>query len=1567
MKNKRLIALIMAATLSTGLLTNPARITYAENIKSIEIIEEAQEIIVLEENFTGSRSNKSGIVATNEGWTFYRNEQVSETGLDGYDSSGNYNTLPAIGFGRGGSKNEAITTPKFVLENEGKLSFYLKNNGITAVSTTTFVVKGFDNNGAETFNEVYNAEKLSSYGTLTEVVIENIPQSTTKIEFQYSKDVGNLTFDDVKLTYIESNEIEGLVSIADARSYDLQTEVLIKGIVTYKEASGPSFNYTIQDGTAAIALRGKDGLAIGDEVVVSGKTSEYNGLMQLNGYDLVEKRDKKDLPKAKVITVSDIINDNAGELYESQRVIINDLIMGDINPTGDTLLTDSEGNTINLYKSGELVDIKKGDKVNVSAVLSQYSKNGQPGYQLRIAHAWQVKKVEGQEPEEPEVPQDTVGPNIVKITPANSTNIGENRRPEISATFEDETGINIESVKVEFDGVDVTLNIAKSENGFKFQVTEDLKDGSHTVKIEVEDMLGNKTTKQWKFTVGTVETNLYFGQLHSHTNLSDGQGTIDDAYKYARDNAGIDFMAVTDHSNWFENDTQASINDGSMSSTWNTGLSAADKYNDDGEFVAIYGYEMTWSGSTGGYGHINTFNTTGFETRNNKSMNLQNYYNVLKTQEESLSQLNHPGKTFGDFTDFAHYDAAIDEVVTLIEVGNGEGAIRTSGYFPSYEYYTRALDKGWHVSPTNNQDNHKGKWGNSNTARTVIEASDLSRESIYEAIRERRTYATEDENLRISYKVNGNTMGSILDETDNLTFEISVEDINLGDNIKSISIIGDGGKVVKSIENVNSSSKDWTFTLDRSVSSYYYVKVEQTDKDIAVTAPVWVGERENVGISTVDCDTELILENEEFKIETTVYNNEANDLTDVTVEYYIDGATEAEVIRIDKINSAGTAKAALSHSFPKAGDYTIDIIVKANVNGNDRVFKSSINLNVLKANEVSVVVIDGAHQNQYVSGDYAGKINTLTGLMTQSGMKSIVNNEPITDKVLENASLLILSDPQSTNKDSYGLTPQKYSEEEIAAIARFAEKGGNIIVTSKADYGDGVGEYGNAEQGNAILKAIGAKIRFNDDQATDDNNNGGQSYRLYFNKYNSEHKLLQGVDTSKGYSFYSGSTLIIPENMDNIDILVRGHETTYGNDADKKGDNTPIEKGDVVGLAVETLPSGGQVVVSGATFFSDFEIDGYVYSNYDITKNILKELAPVPEVPVSKIVDVRIDGNNDNNPDKYGEKVVIEGYVTAASNASAKGNSFFDVIYVQDETAGITVFGVSNTEVKLGQKVRITGRVSSYLGDSQIAVSNETNDLEIIDETINLVEPTKLSTRDSMLEEKEGLLVKVEGNITRIDGQNIYINDGTGEARIYTEGYIGSSINPGIADEWKERVSVGDTISAIGLASEDPEGHRLRVRDSAEIVVLEVNVDQQIVDEVIESIIAIPELSKLTLANKELVAKARELYNSLTDTQKALVPQELLDKLIKAEAKIEDLEKEESQVDVKPETGNGSGAGSDSDSSNGSNNNNEVEEESGKGTLPQTGGVNPIVILGFGGLIMSLGSLILLKKKKNIK
>jgi hypothetical protein len=182
------------------------------------------------------------------------------------------------------------------------------------------------------------------------------------------------------------------------------------------------------------------------------------------------------------------------------------------------------------------------------------------------------------------------------------------------------------------------------------------------------------------------------------------------------------------------------------------------------------------------------------------------YYALLSQSEgaDSISQFNHPGATFGTFSDFAYWDALIDSRIHLVEVGNGEGQVGAGGYFPSYEYYTMALDKGWHVAPTNNQDNHKGKWGNANDARDVIITDDFTEEGLYEAIREMRMYSTEDKNLEITYTVNGLMLGSSIPTADipeKLNFNVEVYDPDKSDSISKVEVIVNSGKVAYTWDN----------------------------------------------------------------------------------------------------------------------------------------------------------------------------------------------------------------------------------------------------------------------------------------------------------------------------------------------------------------------------------------------------------------------------------------------------------------------------------------------------------------------------------------------------------------------------------------------------------------------------------------------------------------------------------------------------------------------------------------------------------------------------------------------
>ena len=216
---------------------------------------------------------------------------------------------------------------------------------------------------------------------------------------------------------------------------------------------------------------------------------------------------------------------------------------------------------------------------------------------------------------------------------------------------------------------------------------------------------------------------LYFGLLHAHSGISDDTIPAEDLFASAAQMPGLDFFAVTDHSDSFDNHKTGAIGtDGStVSADWTSGKAAAAAVTGT-SFVGIYGYEMSWPANMQ-IGHISTFCTPGFQSWQQDAYRkyngaLQHYYRALSSVPNSISQFNHPGTQYGTFLDFAYSETA-DRAVTLLETGTGSDA---------YDYYTAALDLGWHLAPTGNRDNAE-------TVRTVVYAQTLTEDGIYDALR----------------------------------------------------------------------------------------------------------------------------------------------------------------------------------------------------------------------------------------------------------------------------------------------------------------------------------------------------------------------------------------------------------------------------------------------------------------------------------------------------------------------------------------------------------------------------------------------------------------------------------------------------------------------------------------------------------------------------------------------------------------------------------------------------------------------------------------------------------------
>ncbi|WP_135554092.1 galactose-binding domain-containing protein [Paenibacillus cymbidii] len=201
--------------------------------------------------------------------------------------------------------------------------------------------------------------------------------------------------------------------------------------------------------------------------------------------------------------------------------------------------------------------------------------------------------------------------------------------------------------------------------------------------------------------------NVYFGNLHSHTAFSDGVSVPDAAFDYARNTAHLDFLAVTDHSNLYDNGLAWD-----RSLEWRDLKLAADRKTVNGSFVAIAGSETTWYPSDG-FGHMNTLAMEHFiNTYETKYNTPATFYNAVKQYPAAIVQWNHPWDA--DFNGFAPYDADADQVVDLMEVPAWTNAINYMGY------YAAALDRGWHIGPAGNQDNHQANWGTLDLRRTAV-------------------------------------------------------------------------------------------------------------------------------------------------------------------------------------------------------------------------------------------------------------------------------------------------------------------------------------------------------------------------------------------------------------------------------------------------------------------------------------------------------------------------------------------------------------------------------------------------------------------------------------------------------------------------------------------------------------------------------------------------------------------------------------------------------------------------------------------------------------------------------
>ncbi len=123
-----------------------------------------------------------------------------------------------------------------------------------------------------------------------------------------------------------------------------------------------------------------------------------------------------------------------------------------------------------------------------------------------------------------------------------------------------------------------------------------------TIRLSIRLSAGSRGTLEgFEATVNPIVVrnstrHLVWGDLHGHSGLSDGTGTADDYFRYARDVARLDVIALTDHDHWSVRplDEYPEIVESILQS--------ARRFHDPGRFVTIPGYE--WTNWLHGHRHV---------------------------------------------------------------------------------------------------------------------------------------------------------------------------------------------------------------------------------------------------------------------------------------------------------------------------------------------------------------------------------------------------------------------------------------------------------------------------------------------------------------------------------------------------------------------------------------------------------------------------------------------------------------------------------------------------------------------------------------------------------------------------------------------------------------------------------------------------------------------------------------------------------------------------------------------------------------------------------------------------
>jgi Protein of unknown function (DUF3604) len=333
---------------------------------------------------------------------------------------------------------------------------------------------------------------------------------------------------------------------------------------------------------------------------------------------------------------------------------------------------------------------------------------------------------------------------------------------------------------------------------------------------------------------------VYWGDLHGHSSLSDGTGTPDDYFRYARDVAALDVAALTDHDHWGMQPLAA------HPALWEEIRAQVRAFHEPGRFITLLGYE--WTSWTHGHRHVLYFGDEGriFDSVDPAFESPQKLWDGLRGQS-ALTITHHTagGPIAANWN--IPPDPALEPVTEVASVhGSSEAPDSPHVIYDSVagNFARDALGRGYRLGFVGSGDSHDGHPGLAHLAShtgglVALLADQLTRDGVLEALRARRVYATNGPRIVLHATLDGAPMGTIVAAGNRSVRALEVLVVGTA-ALERVDLVR-GGKVARTFAGTGSTEMRLAEPVSGlTAGEYVYLRAVQEDGGAAWSSPFFV-------------------------------------------------------------------------------------------------------------------------------------------------------------------------------------------------------------------------------------------------------------------------------------------------------------------------------------------------------------------------------------------------------------------------------------------------------------------------------------------------------------------------------------------------------------------------------------------------------------------------------------------------------------------------------------------------------------------------------------------------------